>query len=175
MSKLKTALIYGLISGLIMNSAWWIFNSLFMDMDSYDMSLGQTIGYATMVLAFGTGVFFGVKQYRDSLPTQTISFGQAFLVGLYISLVGCVIYVLGWMVYSDLMMPDFMQDYMSAYIKEMKATGSTVAEIDAYKAEMNQWIELYKNPLIKAGITFMEPLPIGLVVPLIAAFVLKKK
>ena len=175
MNKTKTILIYGLIAGLIMNSAWWIFNVLFMDMENYDMTLGQAIGYATMVLAFGVGVFFGVKKHRDSLPTDDFSFGQAFLTGLYISLVGCVIYVIGWMIYSDLMMPDFMVDYMAAQVQAMKESGSSAAEIETFKSDMQEWVELYKNPLIKAGITFTEPLPVGLIVPLIAAFVLKKK
>ena len=36
------------------------------------------------------------------------------------------------------------------------------------------WIERYDNPLIRMGITFMEILPVGLLVSLVSALVLRR-
>lgn len=174
MNKLKTAIVYGLIAGAIMNTAWWIFNALFMDMENYDMSRGELIGYATMILAL-TAVFIGVKNYRDQLPAQAISFGQAFMVGLYIVLVASSVYVIGWLIYSNIMMPDFMDQYVSSQLKSMQEAGASAVEIKAKQDEFDMYAEMYKNPFIKVGLTFMEIFPIGLVVALISAAVLKRK
>jgi len=40
---------------------------------------------------------------------------------------------------------------------------------------MENFRELYKNPLVKIGITFLEIFPVGLLISLISAFLLKRK
>jgi hypothetical protein len=40
---------------------------------------------------------------------------------------------------------------------------------------MKKYKELYANPLITAALTFTEPFPIGLVITLISAAVLRRK
>lgn len=174
MNKLKISLIYGLIAGLVMTSSWWLFNLLFSSGEEFDFNQGEIIGYAAMLLAL-TAVFIGVKNYRDKQLSGIINFKNAFLTGLYIVLVASVIYVVGWMIYYPNFMPDFMDKYAAAQISEMETSGMPAAEIDARKTEMKEWMELYENPVIMAGMTFMEVFPIGLVVALIAAWILKRK
>ena len=96
-------------------------------------------------------------------------------MGTYIAIIASTMYVITWMIISDLFMPDFMETYMNAMIETMKENGSSQAEIDTYVEEMKGWGELYKNPFFKVLITYMEILPVGLLVSLISALILKKK
>jgi hypothetical protein len=40
---------------------------------------------------------------------------------------------------------------------------------------MEQFQEMYKNPFVKIGVTYMEILPVGLLVSLISAGLLRKR
>jgi hypothetical protein len=141
------------------------------------MSLGEhsmVTGYVTMILSL-LMVFFGIKSYRDQHLGGSITFGQGFKVGIMITLVASLFYVVGWEIYSALYMPNFMADYSAKMIEEMKAEGASAAEIASQMAEMETWKEYYKNPLIRYAMVFMEIFPVGLLVTLISAAILKKK
>ena len=49
------------------------------------------------------------------------------------------------------------------------------AEIAAEKANMDNWMEKYKNPLYRIPMTLMEIFPLGLIVSVISALMLKRK
>lgn len=168
----KVVIKYGLIGGIII-SIFMCTTMPFMD-ENTDMGNAQLIGYATMIISLST-IFIGIKSYRDNHLNGIISFGKAFLVGLYIALIASTMYVLCWMIISDLFIPDFMQNYITATVDSMKEQGSSQAEIDAELASMNEMMEMYKNPFFKASITYLEILPVGLLVSLISAAILKKK
>ena len=55
------------------------------------------------------------------------------------------------------------------------AGGASQKEINDVTAQMNHFKEIYKNPLLMAGLTFLEPFPIGLLVTLVSAFILRRK
>ena len=42
-------------------------------------------------------------------------------------------------------------------------------------AEMKKFAEMYRNPLINSAITFLEPLPVGLVIALVSAGILRRR
>lgn len=174
MNRSKTSLVYGIIAGIIMIASWFLFNLLFNSEGVVDFSQGAVIGYAAMVLAL-IAIFIGVKNYRDKQLNGAINFKQAFLTGLYIVLIASVIYVIGWMVYYPNFMPDFSDKYAEYQIQQFESSGLPAAEIEEKKVEMQQWMELYENPVIMAGMTFMEFFPIGLLGALISAFILKRK
>ena len=60
-------------------------------------------------------------------------------------------------------------------LQELKASGATAAEIENKTAEMKKFSVMYKNPFFNALMTYMEILPVGLVVTLISSLILKKK
>jgi hypothetical protein len=126
------------------------------------------IGFISMFLAFSF-VLLGIKQERES-NNGAITFGRAFLTGFAISFVISTIYVLVWLVIYYNFFPDFMEKY-----SEMVLKNTNPEELAAKTAEMNQMKEWYKNPLMIILLTYMEIFPIGIVVSLIGALILKKK
>lgn len=176
MNQLKHALKFGAIAGAVMIASWWISNLIFApaEGEAYDFSQGEWLGYLSMLLAL-TAVFVGVKNHRDHFRSGIISFREAFVSGFYIVLVASVIYVIGWMIYYPNFMPDFPDQYMSYQLEQYKESGLSEAEITTKQQEMKEWMDMYKNPFVMAGMTFMEIFPVGLIVALIAAAVLKKK
>ena len=122
-----------------------------------------------------TTIFIGIRTYRNEELGGVISFGKAFLLGLYIALVAATLYVITWMILSGVFMPDFMENYTAAILEGMQEAGKNQAEIALQMKELETWSELYKNPLFKILFTYMEILPVGLIVSLISAAILKKK
>jgi len=118
--------------------------------------------------------FFGIKNYRDQVAGGTLIFGKGFQVGLVIAIISCVCYVLAWMVVYETMMPDFLEKYSEHILTKMRASGATEAAIEQKVKEMQEFAEMYKNPLVRFAFTFLEPFPVGFGVSLISALVLKK-
>jgi hypothetical protein len=168
----KIVIKYGIIGGLIVSFLMSI-TIPFMDMESGG-GMGEIIGYSTMVLAFST-LFIAIKQYRDNVLNGNITFLKAFLVGLYVSLITSAFYVISWMIISELFMPDFMEQYISAQESAMMEQGLSESEINAQMEDLKTMAIWYKNPFFKAAITLTEILPVGILVSLVSAFILKKK
>jgi hypothetical protein len=170
MSMKKTVLTFGLISGVIM-STLMLATVPFADRIGFDHA--EIIGYSTLLLSFLL-VFFGIRSYREQAGGR-ISFGRAFTVGLLITLITCAFYVVTWEIMYFKLMPDFVEKYTAYLVANLKASGATQQAIDTRIAQMQQFKQMYDNPLINAAITLIEPLPIGLAVTLISAGVLRKK
>lgn len=167
----KTVLTFGLIGGAIM--AAMMFATLpFLDKIGFDK--GAIVGYTTMILAFML-VFFGIRSYRENVSDGHITFGRAFAVGILITVVACVCYVVAWEILYFKFMPDFADKYASYAIEKTRASGASQQVIDAQVQQMKSFKAMYDNPFINAAITFTEPFPIGLIVTLISAAILRKK
>ncbi|RZK01746.1 MAG: DUF4199 domain-containing protein, partial [Flavobacterium sp.] len=95
--------------------------------------------------------------------------------GLFISLIASTVYVIVWLLMFQFVVPDYLEKYAAAVINQMKAAGKSLSEINSQKAEMNEMIEMYNNPAFRVLMTYAEIFPVGLVVSLIAAAILKKK
>jgi len=166
----KTVLVFGLIAGGIL-SVMMLATMPFMDSIGFDR--GEVIGYTTMVLAFLL-IFFGVRSYRDNVAGGAVSFGRAFAVGALIAVVASICYVVTWeLIYFNLL-PDFGAKYQAYVIEKARASGESQAAIDRRIAEMQRFAALYRNPAINAVITFIEPLPVGLVFALVSAGILRR-
>jgi len=167
----KTVLTFGLIGGGIM--AAMMFATLpFLDKIGFDK--GEILGYTTMILAFLL-VFFGIRSYRENVGGGRITFGRAFTVGILITVVACACYVVAWEIIYFKFMPDFVDKYASYTVEKVRASGASQQVIDAQLEQMKSFKAMYDNPFINAAITFVEPFPIGLIVTLISAAILKKK
>lgn len=167
----KIVLTFGLIAGAIL-SAMMLLTLPFLDRIGFDQ--GEVIGYSTMVAAFLL-IFFGVRSYRDNVAGGTVGFGRALAVGALISVVASVCYVLTWEVIYFKVAPDFGAKYQAHMLEQARKDGLSADEIAAKKAQMDQFIEWYRNPAINVAITFLEPLPVALVVSLVSAGVLSRK
>ncbi|MCA0229813.1 MAG: DUF4199 domain-containing protein [Bacteroidetes bacterium] len=162
--------IFGLVLGTIL-----CVNMVYMVNLCYtnpDFSGNELMGYAAMVLIFSL-IFFGVRNYRNKELGGHISFGQAFKTGAFIALIGSTMYVFVWLFYYYLFVPDYLDIYTSHVLKEVAQTDT--AALAAKTKEMAEFKEMYKNPLYVVLITYTEVLPVGLIVALVSALILKRK
>jgi hypothetical protein len=167
----RIVLVFGLISGGIM--AVMLFASmLFIRKIGFDRA--EIVGYTSMVLAFLL-VFFGIRSYRENIGNGTISFGRALAVGLLIVLISTVCYVIAWEIVYFNFMHDFVDKYAAHMVEQVRASGASQADIQAKLQKMKRFKQLYENPFFNAAITFLEPLPVGLIVTLISALILRKR
>jgi hypothetical protein len=165
----KTILTFGLISGAII-SVLMCATLPFADRISHS----YLVGYTTMILAFLL-VYFGIRSYRDNFGDGRITFGKAFVIGISITLISCVFYVVTWEILYFKFMPDFMDKYGAAAIQKLQASGASAAAIQAKVEEIKRYKALEDNPLTNAAMTFIEPFPVGLLVTLISAAILRRK
>jgi hypothetical protein len=168
----KTILICGVIAGLISISMF--IGLMIVGHKDHDWENGMLYGYTLMLLGFSF-IFVATKIIRDKYDGGIISFGKAFRIGLYITLIASTIYVGIWLIDYYFFMPDFMENYSARALEKLKASGATAAKIAAEKAEMDKFNEMYKNPFFNALLTYSEILPVGLLVSLISALLLKRK
>jgi hypothetical protein len=68
-----------------------------------------------------------------------------------------------------------MDKYAAAMITKAKASGISADELAKKTADMAQMKEWYKNPLFVVLMTYVEILPVALVVTLITSLILKRK
>ena len=141
---------------------------------SIDFDTSMLIGYASMLLAFSL-VFVGIHNYRDKYNNGVISFGKAFKIGSIIVLIASTIYVMSWLIDYFFFIPDFAEKYAAYSIEQLKANGASQIKIDKQTKEMADFAKMYKNPFLNAMMTYLEILPVGLIVTLISSLILKRK
>lgn len=166
---LRTILTYGVIAGIIV--AIPMFAALAVAGPG-SWAGSQLVGYGFMLLALST-IFVGVKSYRDSALGGVIKFLPALLIGLGISAVAGVVYVVGWEITLSMTNYAFIGDYSSAAIEAARAKGASPEEIETVAAQMATFGEQYRNPLFRIPITFGEIFPVGVIVSLLSAALLR--
>ena len=83
-------------------------------------------------------------------------------------------YVLTWMIVSYLWIPDFMEQYAIKSEEALLASGADDAAIAAHRLQMDQYIQMYDNPFLRAGLTLLEILPMGVLMTLICAWLVTR-
>jgi len=167
----KTVLTFGLISGAIL-AAMMLVTIPFADRIGWEK--GEILGYTTIVLS-ALLVFFGVRSYRENVGGGRLTFGRAFAVGILITLISSACYVGTWEIVYYKFMPDFADKYAAHLVERAKASGASQQKIDETKRQAKQFKQMYDKPLFNVALTFMEVFPIGLVVTLLSAGILRKK
>jgi len=167
----KIVLIYGIIAGLInLAASYLVFVVLG---DAFSHSQNEVMGYLVMIVALSI-IFVAIKQYRDKNLGGIIKFKTAFLIGLYISLIAGTIYVANWEVYMQTTgSDDFIEQYQTSMISNMKADGASDVEIRNQMEKNEYYKEMYSNTFFRILITYSEILPVGLIISLLSAFLLK--
>ena len=167
----KIVLTFGLISGALM--AIFMFATMpFIDKIGFDK--GLVVGYTNIVLAFIL-VFFGIRSYRENVGGGAVTFGRAFMIGILITLISSVCYVIAWQILYHTLLPDFFDKYAAHMIEKARASGAAPAALQAQTQEMDQMKQLMKNPFFHNLFVFLEPFPVGLVITLVSALILRKK
>jgi len=169
----KIVLRFGLASGLVL----MVINAVMLPLclnGTIPFKNSEVLGYTAMVLSFLL-VFFGVRSYRDTVGAGALSFGKAFQVGILITLITCAMYVVAWEIIYYNFMPDFLDKYNAHVLAKMHDSGATDAAIQKATADMASFAKSYANPLFNVAVTFMEVFPVGLIVALVSAAILRRK
>jgi hypothetical protein len=171
----KIIIVYGFIAGILV-SILMLFTTNYISHceGNIDYDTSMLIGYASMLVAFSL-VFVGIRNYRNNYNGGVISFGKAFKIGLFMVLIASTMYVIAWMIDYFVFVPDFLEKYSAHMIDELKASGASQAEIEKQTKEMADFAVMYKNPFFNAMMTYMEILPVGLLVALVSSIILKRK
>ncbi len=168
----RKILFYGVIAGLISGGA------LFIMTVTASHSLGGTfdmiVGYLTMLIALTT-IFIAIKRHRDVDLGGVIKFWPALGLGLSISVIAGILYVTAWDLTLVLTHMDFAGGYAKAMIADAQARGVTGAALAKVTAEMDQFKTQYANPLYRWPMTFIEIFPVGVLVSLISAGLLRNR
>jgi hypothetical protein len=169
----KIVLTYGLIAGAIVSvmilGSVPLWNRGILNFDN-----SEVVGYTTIVIALSM-IFFGIKSCRDYQFDGSITFWQGVKIGLMITLIGSVIYVFAWQVSFNFLPPDFTDRMWQHFIDNAKSSARNEAELNAALQQIETWKESYKNPLWRFGLTLMEIVPVGILITVISAAILRKK
>jgi len=168
MSKQRFVTTYGLIAGVLLVIVFY--GSMLAG--AHHGPWGIWIGYLAMLIPMSM-VFVGVKRYRDEQLGGVIRFGTALVLGLGIALIASLFYVFGWEIYLYATGYSFAADYMAGYVENMRASGASAVEISSTEAEAAEFVRQYADPLYRLPMTFMEILPVVVVVPLVSAGLLR--
>jgi hypothetical protein len=166
---LRVTLIYGIIGGIIVAVPMLV--SMRATTAGEIPANAALYGYLSMLLAF-TMVFVGVKHYRDKVLGGVIRFLPALGVGLGISAVASLFWVVGWEITLAAGF-DFGTAYTDSLARAAEARGAPAAEIERIRAETAEFLVMYAHPLFRLPITFVEMFPIGVLISLLSAALLR--
>ena len=163
----STIWLYGGISGAV------IIGSMIVTMNlAGPLADAEWLGYLTMIVALSV-IFLAVKRYRYQELGGVIRFGTAFMLGLGIAAVASLVYVILWEVYLSATDYAFIKDYTQSILAAREAEGLSGTALQVVIDSMNELEAQYANPLFRLPMTFLEIFPVGLVVALGAAAVLR--
>ena len=165
----RIILIFGVAAGLIVAVPMCL---LVANAEPGSAATSHFTGYLIMLLALSL-VFLGVKRLRDRELGGVIRFVPALLAGLGISAVASVIYVIGWEITLAVTDFAFIDSYSNSAVESARAKGASAAEVEAVIAKMDEFRRQYANPLFRMPVTFIEIFPVGLLVSLISAALLR--
>ena len=166
----KYVLRYSSIASLIIVVCMIISTVLYAQYNQKPASMA--IGFAGMLLGF-SAIYFALERYkRDHLGH--LPFLEALKIGLSIAVIGSLSYTIVWMLEFQWVFPNFMDQFSADQIAQLKASGLTGEALQTELNKVSEMAKNYKNPWFRFGITFSEIVPFGLMIALLAAFILRK-
>ncbi|HYM36216.1 MAG TPA: DUF4199 domain-containing protein [Steroidobacteraceae bacterium] len=162
--------IYGIIGGLIV-AVPMVWLMVGFSPSTFEKG-GYLYGYLSMLIALTT-VFLGVRHYRDKVLGGAIKFWPALFIGLGISAVASILYAIGWEISIAWSGFDFGATYSKAMVDAARAKGASETELQTVIAEAQSFATSYKNPLYRFPMTFIEMFPVGVLISLISATILR--
>ena len=169
----RNILVFGSISGIIVGTLMAL--GLFWANQGHDIQEGMLLGYASMVIALSL-IYVGVRNFRDKYKEGVISFANAMKLALGITLIASTIYVAVWLVEFYVFIPDFMDKYTAAHIQQVKSSGLSPAALQKQVADMESMRDSYDhNLLVVVFYSYLEIVPVGIIISLLTALLLKRK
>lgn len=169
----KIIIVYGLIAGTIVGGLM-LGTMAYYQSHEWNMENGHLLGYTTMVIALSV-IFVAIKSVRDKHLGGTITFWKGCQIGLLITLIASVMYALSWEVSYRNIGDEFVEKMKSSYEEGLRAEGLSETEFQTKKASMDAMWESYENPIVRFGYTLLEIFPVGLVISLLSAALLRKR
>jgi Protein of unknown function (DUF4199) len=172
----KVTIIFGLIAGVTI-CIFSFFIMALCENGTITFDKSDFIGYGSLIIALSM-IFFGIKSYRDNYQNGAIKFGKGLQVGLLITLVASLIFAAVSETHYQID-PEthvaIMDKHADYQISRMREKGISPAEIDQKVKETADLKEMHKNPVIRFGITLVIILPVGIVITLFSAAVLRRR
>ena len=166
----KTVIRYGLYGALTICSlfliSWYV-------LDDLSFTTQEVLGYASMVISLGF-VYFGIKHFRDRENHGKVNFKKALTVGVLISLITAVAFGLLDVLFTEVLNPEFMEEYYEATVKSMRDS-LPPDEFEVQLVEIESQKEMFSNPLFSFGLMAMTVFVIGFIISLISALILQRK
>ena len=133
---------------------------------------GMAIGYSMMLVALSL-IFVAIKRHRDEEGGGVIRFVTAFGLGLGISTVAGIVYVCAWETVMAVTEIDYMANHIAASVEAERAKGVSGEALTRHIAELEAFRVRYTNPLFLLPIRFVEVFPVGVLVTLVSAALLR--
>jgi len=172
----KVILVFGVLAG-VTASAFMVIIAKMCEHGTLDLDRSEFIGYGSMLIALSM-IFFGIKSYRDNYQNGAIKFGKGLQVGMLITLLASLIYAAVGETYYQID-PEgqaaMMTKYTDHHLNKMRERGAVLTEIEQKTREMAEMQEMQKNPVIRFGMALAIIFPVGIIVTLISAAVLRKR
>lgn len=129
----------------------------------------ELLGYVSLGISMVL-VFLGIRNFykqEDEHP----KFWKAFQIGLGITIVGSLIYASGWLIMVNVN-PELPNKMWEMALIELEESDLSSKELQAEKQELQDWKEMYQNPVNMFFITTLEMLPVGVIASIISALIL---
>ena len=165
----KITATYGVISGTIVILIMML--GLFAS-ETGSFFSSEAFGYLIMMIALSM-IFVGIKRYRDTELGGVIKFLPALGMGLAIAAIAGVMYVFVWEIYLLNTDYAFIKDYTAGIIENARVAGVNGSALEMKIAEMAEMEANYAKPYFRLPMTFLEIFPVGFIIALISAAVLR--
>nr|WP_299342500.1 DUF4199 domain-containing protein [Allomuricauda sp.] len=166
----KTVIRYGSYGAiaicLLFLASWFV-------LDDLPLSTQEVLGYVSMIVSLSF-VFFGIKHFRDNENDGKVSFKKALTIGILISLITAFVFGILDVIYTEVLNPEFMDNYYEQTTKNMEERLSA-EEFKVKLAEMESQKEMFSNPIFTFAIMGMTVFVIGFIISLISALILQRK
>jgi Protein of unknown function (DUF4199) len=169
----KIVLINGIIAGALVSLMLLITQYIFRA-NGTTLDYGMLIGFSTMIISLSL-IFVAIKTYRDRHQNGIITFGKAFQIGILIAVIASLMYATTWEIYFNTAGADFVEWYSKAQMDKLAQEGASETAQAEMKASLDSMATMYQNPLMRFSMTLMEIFPVGLIITLISAGLLRKK
>ena len=166
----KTVLRYGTYGAIaicvLFLLSWYV-------LDDLSFTSQEVLGYASMIMAL-LFVFLGIKHFRDNENEGKVAFKKALTIGILISLITAVAFGILDVIYTEVLNPNFMEEYYTASVEQMKQS-LPPDEFEAKLAELESQKDLFSNPFFSFGLMAMTVFVIGFIISLISSLILQRK
>ena len=160
---------YGIIAGLIVLVAMFVSVNLSGNELTYKQS--EIIGVGGQFVAFSTIVFAILKHKKEQ---GSMSFGEAFKIGMIITVIATAFWVIGWLIYVSIN-PEVVDAMFNKQMDMIRSSGGSEEEIAKKLEDAKTMIESYKNPLVKIVVSIIEIFPTGIAITLVTALFAKTR